>query len=57
MVRPANAYEVSLKAGTGLVWSTEEKGVPVHYEREPARSEWQRFKVWLLSLLPLNREL
>jgi putative cardiolipin synthase len=57
MVRPANAYAVSLKSGGGLVWDTEVNGMPMHLEREPARSEWQRFKVWLLSLLPLNREL
>jgi hypothetical protein len=29
----------------------------VEYTREPARSGWQRFKVKLLTLLPLDGEL
>ena len=40
-----------------LVWRTEEDGRIVELTREPARSGWQRLKVKLLALLPLDREL
>ena len=62
MVQPENSYAVALRptaAGRSprLVWHTQEGGKAVDYTREPARSCWQRFKVKLLSLLPLAREL
>jgi putative cardiolipin synthase len=40
-----------------LVWRTQENGSAIEYDREPARSEWQRTKVNFLSLLPLDNEL
>jgi putative cardiolipin synthase len=40
-----------------LVWQTRENGELVEYRREPARSDWQRLAVRLLSLLPLDKEL
>jgi putative cardiolipin synthase len=62
MVQPANSYEVTLlpRDGEGsprLVWRTEEDGKAVEYDSEPARSNGQRLKVQLLSLLPLDAEL
>ena len=62
MTQPDNAYVVALRRRSAssrlrLVWDTEEDGKPYEYEREPARSGWQRLKVKLLSLLPLAREL
>jgi putative cardiolipin synthase len=62
MIRPENSYALALRpAQTGistrLVWVTENEGKTVELTREPARGEWQRLKVKLLSLLPLDREL
>jgi putative cardiolipin synthase len=62
MVQPANSYVLGLAPiGAGgrpqLVWNTLEGGKPVEYTREPARSEWQRTQVKLLSLLPIEEEL
>ena len=62
MTQPQSAYSVTLqqadpRAKPRLNWSTVEAGHPVSYAIEPARSRWQRFKVRLLSLLPLDREL
>jgi cardiolipin synthase C len=62
MASPPNSYALTLLARDGeraplLVWRTEEEGKAVEYDREPARSEWQRAKVHLLSLLPLDKEL
>jgi hypothetical protein len=39
------------------VWRTKENGRDLEYTREPARSEWQRVKDRLLSILPIDREL
>jgi cardiolipin synthase C len=63
MAKPEECYIVGLTAGGAagksgrLVWRTEEGGRMVEYTREPARSAWQRLKVKLLALLPLDREL
>lgn len=62
MTEPANAYRLALRPATasaaaGLLWLTREGEQPVTYAKEPARSGWQRFKINLLSLLPLDDEL
>jgi putative cardiolipin synthase len=63
MVNPDACYIVGLSSADArgkssrLVWRTEEDGRMVEYTREPARSGWQRLKVKLLALLPLDREL
>jgi putative cardiolipin synthase len=62
MAQPANSYVLSLAPASAggqpqLVWNTLEDGKPAEYTREPARSEWQRMQVGLLSLLPLDAEL
>jgi len=62
MVSPPNSYELVLRSGDGtgsphLAWRTEEGGKIVEYDSEPARSDWQRFRLNLLSLLPLDDEL
>ena len=62
MTQPQSSYSVTLqqadpRANPRLNWSTVEAGHPVSYSVEPARSAWQRLKVRLLSLLPLDREL
>jgi len=61
VVLPANSYELGLLSGDGgpprLVWRTEEGGKSVEYDREPARSNWQRLKANFLTLLPLDGEL
>jgi len=62
MVQPVNAYTLALRPGDvgrapSLVWRTREDGKAIEYETEPARSDWQRFKVDLLTLLPVDKEL
>jgi putative cardiolipin synthase len=61
MTSPPNSYELVLRAGDGvgsrLAWRTEEGGKAVEYDKEPARSTSQRFRLNLLSLLPLDDEL
>jgi putative cardiolipin synthase len=61
LVQPDNAYHVELSdAGRddrALLWKTRESGADTIHTTEPARSAWQRFKVKVLSWLPLDREL
>jgi putative cardiolipin synthase len=62
MTRPENVYSVDLRPENGrssrrLVWHTNVDGKTIEYEREPARSNWQRAKVRLWSWLPLDSEL
>jgi putative cardiolipin synthase len=62
MIKPENCYTLALSpAGTPhksrLTWRTEQDNHKVEYDREPARSGWQRLQAKFLSLLPLEREL
>jgi cardiolipin synthase C len=62
IVAPENSYGLALRAGdvvgsSPLLWRTQENRVAVEYDREPARSDWQRMKVNLLSMMPLDDEL
>jgi putative cardiolipin synthase len=62
MVQPVNPYRLTLRPGTNgtvpaLEWTSQEGSASTRYEREPARSEWQRFNAELLNVLPLDDEL
>lgn len=62
MAQPVNAYRLALApdnvgSGTHLVWRTQEGGDEIEYASEPARSDWQRAALHLLSLLPWEDEL
>jgi putative cardiolipin synthase len=50
------AYRVELEEGR-LVWTTSENGQPVVFETEPHTTRAQRFKIWLLSCLPLEKQI
>ena len=62
MAQPEASYLLALRPSEAdgkprLVWETRENSQPVEFDREPARSAWQRLEIDLLSLLPLDREL
>ena len=62
MVQPVNSYMLALRptdagGSPSLVWHTQEDAKTIEYNTEPARSDWQRVKVNVLSLLPLDKEL
>jgi cardiolipin synthase C len=61
MVSPDAAYRVVLdsvsKGIPHLRWTTEIDHREVEFTREPSRGFWQRTKVKLLELLPIEREL
>jgi putative cardiolipin synthase len=60
--QPANSYVLGLApAGplgkSTLVWRTEENGVAVMLDSEPAVDPWRKFRVEMLSLLPIEDQL
>lgn len=62
MVQPVNSYKLALHSNKAegapdLVWQTQEGRKTVEHDTEPAQSGWQRIKVNVLSLLPLDKEL
>jgi len=62
MIKPENCYILALSPGgtlhkSRLIWRTEENNHAVEYDREPARSGWQRLQAKFLSHLPLEHEL
>ena len=62
MTSAPNSYQLLMLPHGGaqtpqLTWRTEENGRMMDYEDEPSRGFGQRFKVKLLSLLPLDDEL
>jgi putative cardiolipin synthase len=61
MVSPEAAYQVLLdtdaKGRPHLRWTTEIDHREIELTREPSRGFWQRTKVEVLQLLPLDREL
>jgi putative cardiolipin synthase len=61
MVSPDAAYRVFLDSDTrgkpALRWAAEIDHRPVEFVREPSRGFWQRAKVRVLGLLPIEREL
>ena len=62
MTQPANAYQLTLHpdaSGTAgsITWRTQEDGIAVEYDSEPARSTWQKLMVNILTLLPFDKEL
>jgi putative cardiolipin synthase len=58
LTRPESAYSVRFAdTGKHLQWHYREQGRDVSRTTEPARSAWQRFKVRLISLLPIDPEL
>ena len=59
IAQPANSYVLMLGEPNGLgqrhlVWRTLENGKPVDFDHEPAVTIWQRLKVDMFSLLPLD---
>ena len=59
IAQPANSYALMLGEADAfgrhhLVWRTLEDGKPVDFHEEPAVTLWQRLRVDMLSLLPLD---
>lgn len=58
LTQPQSAYAVRFRdPGKHLVWHYRDESRDVDETTEPARSAWQRFKVRLISLLPIDPEL
>jgi putative cardiolipin synthase len=51
---PEDSYRVTLAGDGSLRWTERQEGETVLYNTEPGTTAWQRFMVWLLSLLPID---
>ena len=51
---PADAYRVLLAGDGSLAWEERQESGTVRHQTEPGTTAWQRFMVWLLSLLPID---
>ena len=61
IVAPENSYRRALQASgmdgsSHLLWLTQEDGRAIEYDKESARSDWQRTKVNCLSLVRMDNE-
>jgi putative cardiolipin synthase len=54
---PLNAYEVRLSKSGSLVWIERRDGTLIRHDTEPGTSSWERARVWLMSLLPIEGQL
>jgi putative cardiolipin synthase len=51
------AWHLGLDGDGRLTWRGTRDGTPIELTSEPETSAWQRFKVWLLSLLPVESQI
>lgn len=54
---PANSYRVTLDEKGNLVWTAEDDGEVVTWNKEPETTAWQRFKSRFLRWIPMEKEL
>lgn len=53
---PKSAWEVSIDDNK-LVWRADDNGTPIVQTTEPKASAWLRFKVWVMSWLPVETQI
>jgi putative cardiolipin synthase len=54
---PANSYRLTLNEKGKLEWTAEGPDGPEVWHKEPGTSAWQRFKVRIMSWIPMEKEL
>ncbi|MZR63370.1 phospholipase D family protein [Alcanivorax sp. DP30] len=52
-----SAWKLSLTGDGDLRWQASNDGEPLELDHDPETSGWQRFKVWWLSLLPIESQI
>ena len=56
-ISPENAWQLSLDQSHNLTWQAHDNNHTITLKKDPETSTWQRFKVWLLGLLPLEAQI
>lgn len=56
-VKEDSAWHVTLTDNGKLQWQAEDNGIPITRDHDPETSAWQRFKVWMLSWLPIESQI
>jgi len=57
-MKPELAWKVVLDKDDKLQWqATDDNGNPIVLSKDPGTTGWQRFKIWFLSLLPIEKQI
>ena len=56
-IKPENSYHLKLDKNGHITWATVEKGKEIVYTSEPKVNAWDKLKVNLLQVLPLENQL
>lgn len=55
-ISPESAWALSI-SNNQITWRAEDNGEPFTQHTDPKTSAWLRFKVWLMSLLPIEEQI
>jgi hypothetical protein len=53
-VLPGSAYHVTLDEDDRLVWTAENNGEKVQYDKDPGTNVWERLLIDLIGSLPID---
>ncbi|MCG8392522.1 MAG: phospholipase D family protein, partial [Pseudomonadales bacterium] len=56
-VKGDSAWHLTLADDGDLQWQADDHGTPIIEDHDPGTSSWQRFKVWMLSWLPIESQI
>ena len=56
-IQASSAWQLSLDDKGDLQWKAANGNQPIRIDHDPETSAWQRFKVWSLSLLPIESQI
>jgi len=56
-VSPGSAFHVTLDNNDGLVWTTENNGEKVQYDKDPETNMWHRLVFNFIGILPIEDQL
>ena len=56
-IQASSAWQLGLDDKGDLQWKAANGNQPIRIDHDPETSAWQRFKVWSLSLLPIESQI
>jgi hypothetical protein len=56
-ISPGSAYKVTLDNDDRLVWTAEDNGQKVQYDKDPGTNIWHRFVFNVIGILPIEDQL
>ena len=56
-ISPHNAYRVTLDTNERLLWSADDNGKQVRYDRDPDTNRWSRLLFDFIGMFPIENQL